>query len=38
MHTTVEMAAREDVEHVIELILASLRRIEDGMSFNYFEV
>ena len=38
MHTTVEMAARSDVEGVIELILASLTKIEDGMSFNYFEV
>ncbi len=38
MHTTVEMAAKSDVEGVIELILASLTRIEDGMSFNYFEV
>ena len=38
MHTTVEMAAKSDVEGVIELILASLTKIEDGMSFNYFEV
>ncbi len=38
MHTTVEMAAKSDVEGVIELILESLTRIEDGMSFNYFEV
>ncbi len=38
MHTTVEMAAMSDVEGVIELILASLQRIEDGMSFNYFDV
>ena len=38
MHTTVEMAAKSDVEGVIELILASLAKIEDGMSFNYFEV
>ena len=32
------MAAKSDVEGVIELILASLTKIEDGMSFNYFEV
>ena len=38
MHTTVEMAAKSDVEGVIELILASLTKIENGMSFNYFEV
>ncbi|WP_116107745.1 M42 family metallopeptidase [Lewinella sp. IMCC34191] len=38
MHTTVEMAAKSDVEGVIELILHSLEKIEDGMSFNYFEV
>ena len=38
MHTTVEMAAKSDVEGVIELILQSLVKIEDGMSFNYFEV
>ncbi|MGB3801431.1 MAG: M42 family metallopeptidase [Lewinella sp.] len=38
MHTTVEMAAKSDVEGVVELILHSLTKIEDGMSFNYFEV
>lgn len=38
MHTTVEMAAKADVEGVIELILQSLLKIEDGMSFNYFEL
>ena len=38
MHTTVEMAAKDDVEGVIELIIQSLLKIEDGMSFNYFEV
>ena len=38
MHTTVEMAAKSDVEGVIELILQTLTRIDDGMSFNYFEV
>jgi putative aminopeptidase FrvX len=38
MHTTVEMAAKEDVEGVVNLILATLQRIDRGMSFNYFEV
>ncbi|MCP9235824.1 M42 family metallopeptidase [Lewinella sp. JB7] len=38
MHTTVEMAAKDDVEGVIELILRTLTKIEDGMSFHYFEV
>jgi len=38
MHTTVEMAAKSDVEGVVELILHSLTKIEGGMSFNYFEV
>ena len=38
MHTTVEMAAKEDVEGVIRLIYESLLRIEGGMSFKYFEV
>ena len=38
MHTTVEMAAKEDVEGVISLIYESLLRIEGGMSFKYFDV
>ena len=38
MHTTVEMAAKSDVEGVVELILHTLSKIEDGMSFNYFDV
>ena len=38
MHTTVEMAAKEDVEGVIRLIYESLLRIEGGMSFKYFDV
>ena len=38
MHTTVEMAAKEDVEGVISLIYESLLRIESGMSFKYFDV
>jgi putative aminopeptidase FrvX len=36
MHTTVEMAHREDVEHVISLIYETLRKIEAGQSFKYF--
>ncbi|RLD18366.1 MAG: M42 family peptidase [Bacteroidetes bacterium] len=36
MHTTVEMAHREDVENVIKLIYHSLKNIEYGQSFKYF--
>jgi putative aminopeptidase FrvX len=36
MHTTVEMAHREDVENVIKLIYHSVKKIEDGQSFKYF--
>jgi putative aminopeptidase FrvX len=36
MHTTVEMAHREDVENVIKLIYETLRKIEAGQSFKYF--
>jgi len=36
MHTTVEMAHRDDVENVIKLIYESLMKIEAGMSFKYF--
>ena len=36
MHTTVEMAHRNDVEHVIQLIFESLKRIKNGQSFKYF--
>ena len=36
MHTTVEMAHKEDVENVIKLIYATLQRIEHGHSFKYF--
>lgn len=36
MHTTVEMAHREDVENVIKLIYHSLQQIKSGMSFKYF--
>ncbi|NJC27251.1 M42 family metallopeptidase [Neolewinella antarctica] len=38
MHTTVEMAAKDDVEGVIKLIYETLLKIEDGMSWKYFEV
>ena len=36
MHTTVEMAHKEDVENVIKLIYQTLLRIEAGQSFKYF--
>lgn len=36
MHTTVEMAHKDDVENLIQLIYQSLLKIEDGMSFKYF--
>ncbi len=38
MHTTVEMAHKDDVEGVIKLIYESLKVIKGGMSFKYFEV
>lgn len=36
MHTTVEMAHIDDVEHVIDLILATLKQIPAGENFKYF--
>lgn len=36
MHTTVEMAHRNDVENGIRLIYESLLKIEDGHDFRYF--
>lgn len=36
MHTTVEMAHREDVENVVKLIYETLLRIESGHDFRYF--
>jgi len=36
MHTTVEMAHKDDVEGVIQLIYQSLLKIEAGQSFKYF--
>ncbi len=36
MHTTVEMAHKEDVENLIRLIYESLLKIENGHNFKYF--
>jgi len=36
MHTTVEMAHKDDVEGVIKLIYETLLKIEDGHNFKYF--
>jgi len=36
MHTTVEMAHKEDVNNVIRLIYETLQKIEDGHNFKYF--
>ena len=36
MHTTVEMAHKNDVNNLINLIYQTLLNIEDGMSFKYF--
>lgn len=36
MHTTVEMAHREDVENLIRLIYESLKKIQSGHNFKYF--
>ncbi|MEL6863811.1 MAG: M42 family metallopeptidase [Bacteroidota bacterium] len=36
MHTTVEMAHKEDVESVIKLIMATLQKIEYQHNFKYF--
>lgn len=36
MHTTVEMAHKDDVNNVIRLIYETLLRIEDGHNFKYF--
>lgn len=38
MHTTVEMAHKDDVEGVIKLIYETLKRIKAGMSFKYFDI
>lgn len=36
MHTTVEMAHKDDVENLIKLIYETLLKIEDGHNFRYF--
>lgn len=36
MHTTVEMAHKNDINNLIQLIYETLLNIEDGMSFKYF--
>lgn len=36
MHTTVEMAHKDDVENVIKLIYSTLLNIKAGQSFKYF--
>jgi putative aminopeptidase FrvX len=38
MHTTVEMADKQDVENVIRLMYETVLKIENGQSFKYFEV
>jgi putative aminopeptidase FrvX len=37
MHTTVEMAHKDDVENVIKLIYESLQKIENNHDFRYFK-
>lgn len=37
MHTTVETVAKEDVEHVIQLIFETVKSIEDGQDFRYIK-
>lgn len=37
MHTTVEMAHKDDVNHLIRLIYESLQKIEKGHDFRYFK-
>jgi putative aminopeptidase FrvX len=36
MHTTVEMAHKDDVDAVIRLIFETLKKIEYGHNFKYF--
>ncbi len=36
MHTTVEMAHKEDVEHLVQLIFETLKRFHPGISLTYF--
>lgn len=37
MHTTVEMAHKDDVEHIIELMYDFVVTLEKGKKFSYFE-
>ncbi|MEZ4980624.1 MAG: hypothetical protein R2769_03365 [Saprospiraceae bacterium] len=37
MHTTVEMAHKDDVNYTIRLIYETLLKIKPGMSFKYFD-
>jgi putative aminopeptidase FrvX len=37
MHTTVETVAKDDVEHVIQLIFETLKNIEAGQDFRYIK-
>lgn len=37
MHTTVEMAHKEDVENIIQLMLESVKNIENNHDFRYFK-
>jgi putative aminopeptidase FrvX len=36
MHTTVEMAHKKDIEHLVELMCESVKAIENNHNFNYF--
>jgi putative aminopeptidase FrvX len=38
MHTTVEMAAKEDVENVVQLFIQSLKKIRVEQNWSYFEI
>ncbi|MBK9981148.1 MAG: M42 family metallopeptidase [Saprospiraceae bacterium] len=37
MHTTVEMAHFDDVDHLISLVVASLKKIKSGHNFKYLD-
>jgi putative aminopeptidase FrvX len=37
MHTTVEMAHFDDVDHLIALVVASLKQIKSGHNFKYLD-
>ena len=36
MHTTVEMAHKEDIDNVIRLMYETLQKIEENHNFKYF--